>query len=331
MGPVTADLGLAMPAQICEPEAKLRRARVHLDGAGPLVAPTAARTVTQLAGELGLGGFVRTDPHGVTVEVEGRAGPVADFLRRIAAGELGAGWGPGGELAPLGAGEFAVLAVSARRTAAAAHRGTDVALCVTCVSALFDRDHPRFLDPAIGCPGCRPDLTGSARSRLRLVDDAGRPIEGNPLKSAMALLLVGGRIVATGDALRTRFFVDATRPAAVASLAALARPGETRMVALCPDVEWARRLAVVDEAEAGALVSRRNPVLLLEPLPVGPARELTPPDSRLAVTLPGCGLTHLMARAAARPLAYLDLPTPAGSGHAAFAPAIGMLFAEPDI
>jgi hypothetical protein len=72
-------------------------------------------------------------------------------------------------------------------------------------------------------------------------------------------------------------------------------------------------------------------VLLLEPLPVGPARKLAPRDSQLPVTLPGCGMTHLMARAAARPLAYLDLPAVVGAEPGASAPAIGMLLAEPVI
>lgn len=328
MRPVITHPGVDVPAQPAGAESRRRRARVHLDDAGPTVAPAAVATTTDLAAELNLGGFVRTDPHGLTVEVEGRAGSVSEFLRRISAAPFGTCWTPGGELAPLGAAEFAVLAVSARRTAAAAHRGTDVALCAACVEVLFDRTHRRFLDPAIGCPACRRD-GGEPRSELRLVGVDGRPIEGNPLKSAMALLLVGGRIVATRDPLRTRFFADATRPAAVAALAAMtARTSESRIVVLCPDVEWARRLALVDEAEAAALTSRRNPVLLLEPLPVGPARDLTPPDAQLPVALPGCGMTHLMARAAGRPLAYVDRPTVAGAGP--IAPAIGMLFAERD-
>lgn len=328
MRPVTADLGAPLPVQLAGSETRRRRARVHLDDAGPTVAPVAVGTTTDLAEELNLGGFVRTDPYGLTVEVEGRAGSVTEFLRRISAGPYGACWSSGGELAPLGAAEFAVLAVPARRTAAAAHRGTDVALCAACVEVLFDRTHPRFLDPTIGCPDCRREGE-EPRSELRLVDGDGQPIEGNPLKSAMALLLVGGRIVATRDALRTRLFADATRPAAVAALAAVARPSESRLVVLCPDVEWARRLAVVDEAEAAALTARRNPVLLLEPLPVGPARDLAPPDAQLPVTIPGCGMTHLMARAAARPLAYLDRPVVAGAEPVALAPAIGMLVAEP--
>ena len=327
---MTAHLGVSVPAQHSGPETRRRRARAYLDDAAPEVTPVVVATATDLAAELGLGGFVRTDPHGITVEIEGRAGSVTEFLRRISAGPSGACWSYAGELAPLGAAEFAVLAVPALRTAAAAHRGTDVALCAACVEVLFDRTHLRFLDPTIGCPACRRDGQ-DRRSELRLVGVDGRPIEGNPLKGAMALLLVRGRIVATRDALRTRFFADATRPAAVAALKAMtARTPESRLVVLCPDLEWARRLAVVDEAEAAALASRRNPVLLLEPLPVGPARELAPPEAQLPVTLPGCGMTHLMARAAGRPLAYLDRPV-ARAGQAGIAPASGTLFAERDV
>jgi hydrogenase maturation protein HypF len=320
---VTARLQLAAPTPLSG--GGRRRARVHLDGSGPMVVRATIADVTTAAAELGLGGFVRTDPHGVTVEVEGRAAAVTEFLHRICAGPDGACWSPGGELAPMGAGEFAVLAVSAQRSAAAAHRGSDVGLCADCVATLFDRTHPRFLDPTIGCASCRrngPDV----RHQLRLIDSGGRDLEGNPLKSAMIVLLLGGRILATRDPQRTRLYADATRPSAVAVLAGLTRP-EGRLVTLCPDLEWVRRLAVLDEAEAAALVSRRNPVLLAEPQPVGPALDLTPPDALLAVTLPGCGMTHLMARAAARPLAYLDLPAVAGDQPAG-EPAIATLFAQ---
>jgi hydrogenase maturation protein HypF len=324
---VTARLQLAVPTPLAG--AGRRRARVHLDGSGPLVVHATIADVTSAAAELGLGGFVRTDPHGVTVEVEGRAAAVTEFLHRICAGPDGACWSPGGELAPMGAGEFAVLAVSAQRSAAAAHRGSDVGLCADCVAMLFDRTHPRFLDPTIGCASCGGDRAGGpdVPHQLRLIDSAGRDLDGNPLKNAMIVLLLGGRILATRDPQRTRLYADATRPSAVAILAALTRSTEGRLVALCPDLEWVRRLAVLDEAEAAALVSRRNPVLLAEPQPVGPALDLTPPDALLAVTLPGCGMTHLMARAAARPLAYLDLPAGAGD-QAAGEPAIATLFAQ---
>ncbi|GAA0613182.1 hypothetical protein GCM10009547_13840 [Sporichthya brevicatena] len=310
--------------------ATARRTRVHLDEAGPLPMRGVLAAVADSAAALGLGGFARTDTYGLTVEIEGPAEQVAHFLSRIAGGPLGVCWSPGGELAPLGATEFAVLAVSAQRTAATAHRGSDVALCPTCVDALFDKTSPRFLDPTVGCPACRRDESGAVsaatRSELRLTDPAGVPIAGVPLRSAMALLLVGGRILATQDASRTRLYADATRPAAVAALTGVAAATTGSVVALCPDLEWARRLAVVDEDEAAALTSRRNPVLLLEPHPVGPARDLTPAGGPLPVTLPGCGLTHLLTRAAARPLACLDRPAGADPG-----PAVGILRAEPVI
>jgi hydrogenase maturation protein HypF len=318
-------LHLAAPAPAAPTGALRRRARVHLDGAGPMVVHATIADVPAAAEELRLGGFLRTDPHGVTVEVEGPGTAVDTFLRRLAAGPVGACWTPGGELTPVGAHEFAILAVSAARTAATAHRGSDVGLCATCVAALFDQAHPRFLDPTVGCSGCRRTVEAT-RHRLRLVDHTGRDVEGHPLRSAMAILLLGGRLLATRDAQRTRLYADATRPTAVAALLALLRPTDGRLVALCPDLEWARRLATVDGAESAALSSARNPVVLVEPQPIGPARDLARGDSLIALTLPGCGMTHLMARAAARPLAYLDLP----AGSAADA-AVGTLFAEPVI
>jgi hydrogenase maturation protein HypF len=321
---VTAQLHVAAPAPAAPTATGRRRVRAHLDGSVPMVIHATIADVTAATEELELGGFLRTDPHGLTVEVEGRGAAVAEFFRRLAVGPGATCWTSGGELAPMGASEFAVLAVSAQRTAATAHRGSDIGLCAACVAALFDPAHPRFLDTTIGCGACRREgADRDVRHRLRLIDNVGNDVEGHPLRSAMTILLLGGRVMATRDPLRTRLYADATRPTAVASLLSLVRTNESRLVALCPTLEWARRLAVLDAAEQAALTSPRNPVVLLEPQPVGPALDLTPPDSLLAVTLPGCGMTHLMARAAARPLAYVDLP--AGS---AVEPAIGTLFAE---
>lgn len=245
----------------------------------------------------------------------------------------GAGWSEGGELPPLGAGEFAVLAVSARRTALAAHRGSDVALCESCVAALFDPADPRHGDPFAGCVGCRrgqDSQAGAAARSLGLRDAAGREFPGGALSGANTLLMAG-RIVAVRLPDRYRLYADATRPAAVGAIGALTdRVRDGRLVALCPDLEWARRLAVLSPAEAEALASRRNPVLLVEPLGGGPAADLTPPDSLLALMLPGCGLTHLLARAAGRPLAFVDLaPWPLDVPSTAVAPASDVLHAEP--
>ncbi|MBA3745703.1 acylphosphatase, partial [Sporichthya sp.] len=92
MGSVTAQLDLAAPAPATTAGPGRRRTRAHLDNGGPIAAPAVVCAVTDLAVELGLGGFVRTDPHGVTVEVEGRAAVVAAFLARISAGPFGAFW-----------------------------------------------------------------------------------------------------------------------------------------------------------------------------------------------------------------------------------------------
>lgn len=331
---MTAQPGAEVPAPAVAGGGLRRRARVHLETPPPAVLPGVVGTVTGLATELGLGGFVRTDAHGVTVEVEGPADEVAAFLEEIGLGlvgiEPGLIWDEGGELPPLGATEFAVLAVSARRTAAAAHRGSDVALCEACVRALFDPADPRHGDPFLRCAGCRRDGPEPVGERsLRLLDARGTDFPGDPLAGA-GTLLMAGRIVAVRLPDRYRLYADATRPAAVAAIGALTdRVRDGRRVALCPDIGWAGRLAVLSDAEIEALSSRRNPVLLVEPLSGGPADDLTPPHSLLALTLPGCALTHLLARGAGRPLAFVDLPPwPANVPSVAVPPAIGVLHAD---
>lgn len=295
MGRVTVQLE-SEPTAPARPESRRRRARLHLD-AGPADAGRAAAEAADLATELGLGGYVRPDSHGVTVEVEGPAALVEEFGQLIRTDPRG--WTDGGEVPPLGAGEFAVLAVSARRTAATAHRGSD-----------------------IGLDGA--DVAAADRGGLRLRDPEGRELAGDPVAGAIALL-GSGRIVASASPHRYRLYADATRPAAVAAIAAVtSQIRDGQVVALCPDLEWARRLARLDERQAAVLVSPRNPVLLVEPQPIGPAVDLAPPDSLLAVTLPGCALTHLLAAAAGRPLAFVDLP-PAGTGRAVLPPANALL------
>lgn len=316
------------PARTVEVAGSCRRARVHLEAPLPVVGHRAVVEITELATRLELGGYVRTDAHGVTAEIEGPADAVADVLAVIRT-QPGAAWIEGGELPPLGTNEFAVLAVSARRTALAAHRGSDVALCGACVAALFDPADPHHGDPFGGCVGCRRGQDSPGAGPLRLRDSSGAEFDGDPLAAAITLLM-GGRIVAVRLPDRYRLYADATRPAAVAAISVLTdRMRAGRVVALCPDLEWAGRLAVLCPAEVEALRSRRNPVLLVEPVAGGPAADLTPPDSLLAITLPGCGLTHRLARAAARPLAFVDLPPwPAEFASTAVAPASGVLHAE---
>lgn len=299
----------------------------------------AVTKVTTVAAGLGLGGFVRTDRHGATLELEGPAEVLGDLVELLGRTENGP-WVGGGELPPLGATEFAVLAVSARRTAAAAHRGSDVALCPECVAGLTDPDDPRYRDPFAGCPLCQRSDAGSetgvetagarASRVLRLRDATGAETDGEPVAGA-ATLLLAGRIVAVRDPSRYRLLGDATRPAVVATLAALAGQARgRRVVALCPDPEWVRRLAVVDDTDLVSLAGRRNPVLLVEPQPAGPAADLARTDPLLAVTLPGCALTHLLTGAVGRPLAYLDSPAwPTALAAAAVAPAVGVLCVEP--
>ena len=67
------------------------RARVHVRVRGTVQGVGFRPYVYRLAGELGLGGFVFNDAHGVVAEVEGRDAAIDAFLARLggAAGDGG--------------------------------------------------------------------------------------------------------------------------------------------------------------------------------------------------------------------------------------------------
>jgi hydrogenase maturation protein HypF len=117
--------------------------------------------VYRLAHELGLAGFVRNDPHGVVLEVEGADRAVEELLAR-----LGAEAPPlavlervvAERIDPTGAGEFRIVR-SAAGGAAGALITPDTATCEDCLRELFDPRDRRFRYPFINCTNCGPRFT----------------------------------------------------------------------------------------------------------------------------------------------------------------------------
>jgi hydrogenase maturation protein HypF len=117
--------------------------------------------VYRLALELGLAGWVLNDEHGVLLEVEGPAGAVEAFLRRL-----------GDEapplavvehvrrdgLVPVGEAGFRIVE-SARRGEADAAVSPDAATCEDCLRELFDPADRRFRYPFVNCTNCGPRFT----------------------------------------------------------------------------------------------------------------------------------------------------------------------------
>jgi hydrogenase maturation protein HypF len=114
--------------------------------------------VHRLAASLDLAGFVRNAPQGVVVEVEGPAGLVGEFLRRIAA-DVPAPARPERieslSVRPTGASGFDIV-----ESRSDGHRSAiimpDIATCPDCLAELFDASNRRYRYPFTNCTHCGP-------------------------------------------------------------------------------------------------------------------------------------------------------------------------------
>lgn len=118
--------------------------------------------VFRLAHELALGGYARNDVLGLTIEIEGRALQVEQFLGRLVADAPPLAVVESvtvDELPIRGDADF-VIAESAGDDAEAMARVTpDVATCDACLRELFDPADRRYRYPFINCTDCGPRFT----------------------------------------------------------------------------------------------------------------------------------------------------------------------------
>lgn len=117
--------------------------------------------VYQTARRIGLGGWVRNDSRGVTIEVEGEGSALVDFLRQLReelpplasisrlTEQL---------LAPTGEQDFSIQQ-SASDSAALAQVAPDSHVCADCLRELFDPADRRYRYPFINCTNCGPRYT----------------------------------------------------------------------------------------------------------------------------------------------------------------------------
>jgi hydrogenase maturation protein HypF len=118
--------------------------------------------VYRLAGELGLAGFVRNDPGGVVLEVEGVPAAVDSFLARLAseAPALASVERVVPEdLAPTGAAGPFAIAPSDAAGEPTALVSPDVATCGPCLAELLDPGDRRYRYPFVNCTDCGPRFT----------------------------------------------------------------------------------------------------------------------------------------------------------------------------
>ncbi|MGH3327834.1 MAG: carbamoyltransferase HypF [Streptomycetales bacterium] len=164
----------------------------------------------------------------------------------------------------------------------------DFAMCGDCAREYHDPADRRFHAQPVCCPACGPSL--------QLIDARGKPVEGDPLDTAAALLR-DGKIVAIKGLGGYHLAADATSEPAAGTLRSRKHREDKPFAVMVADVETARRLCTVDEAEERALTSPRRPIVLLRRHPDTPVAGPVAPGNRfLGVMLPYTPLHHLLAR-----------------------------------
>lgn len=117
--------------------------------------------VRLLATELGLHGWVRNEPRGVQIEVEGRPAGLRSFRARLEGDAPGIAQVTGIETAklpPAGYRGFEVRPSAAIGPTSMAVPA-DLATCPRCLAELFDADNRRYRYPFINCTQCGPRFT----------------------------------------------------------------------------------------------------------------------------------------------------------------------------
>lgn len=162
------------------------------------------------------------------------------------------------------------------------------AMCSACRAEYDDPRDRRFHAQPTACPHCGP--------RLALVDGQGRDAAngGDPLARAIDLLRAGGIVAVKGLGGFHLTCLAASEPA-VAALRRRKRREEKPFALMVRNVEGARALAEVADAEAALLVAPRRPIVLLRRRrDAAVAQSVAPGNPYLGVMLPYTPLHHLL-------------------------------------
>ncbi|MEZ4340250.1 MAG: Sua5/YciO/YrdC/YwlC family protein, partial [Sandaracinaceae bacterium] len=130
------------------------------------------------------------------------------------------------------------------------------AMCDACRAEYEDPADRRHHAQPIACPVCGPEL------RATSADGAVIARRGAALAAAIAELRRGG-VVAMKGLGGYQLLCDATDPGAVSRLRARKRREAKPLAVLVSDLDAARAIAVVSDAEASALRSPAGPIVLL--------------------------------------------------------------------
>jgi hydrogenase maturation protein HypF len=167
-------------------------------------------------------------------------------------------------------------------------------MCPACAGEYADPADRRFHAQPVCCPDCGPTLL--------LTDAAGRPLEGDPVRSAADWLRHGGVLAVKGLG-GYHLAADASSEPAVAALRARKHREDRPFAVLAADLDAVRSLGEVTDAAVRLLTGRRRPIVLLprrDDARLAPA--VAPRNRDIGVMLPYTPLHHLLAREFGQPL-----------------------------
>ncbi len=291
--------------------------------------------VYRLAVEMGLAGVVRNSGAGLVIEVEGAAGQLEGFRRRLEQERPAAAVILAREaslLAPVGYADFRILP-SEEEDAVTAAVLPDLATCPQCLAELLDPADRRYRYPFTNCTRCGPRYTivldipyDRPRTTMRdfaLCEDCRREYEDpgdrrfhaqpnacprcgprlNATIEEAAGELAAGRIVALKGIGGFQLLAHARNQEAVLRLRRLKHREEKPFALMMASLEQVRRYCLVSEAEAELLASPAAPIVLLRPRGEGAiAPAVARSSPYLGVMLPYSPLHHLLMREFPHPI-----------------------------
>lgn len=128
-------------------------------------------------------------------------------------------------------------------------------MCPDCRAEYEDPSNRRFHAQPNACPKCGP--------QLRLTDEAGRPMDGDPIARTQSLLRAG-KIVAVKGLGGFHLACDARSEAAVLRLRQRKGRSEKALAVMVGNVSSAQRLGRFSEAGLAALAGVARPIVLVE-------------------------------------------------------------------
>jgi len=171
-------------------------------------------------------------------------------------------------------------------------------MCPACRTEYLDPRDRRFHAEPTACPACGP--------RLTLLDSSGRTLGVTDAIREAATALRAGRIVAVKGLGGYHLACDATVSGVVSELRRRKARDAKPLAVMVGNLETARRLCIVSEAEADLLQSAARPIVLLErrrpPGAPALAAEVAPRLGHLGLMLPYTPLQHLLLEHVDRPL-----------------------------